>query len=352
MLNTSLTDFLLSIHNLEDHISKLESEKSIINFLYSLDLSDDIKHKLPLWTQREEKVFQYNSNIISLYGYLERYIENVITEYIRFLSKIEPDFKKLPEKVQKSYFELIKNFHGKLAYPKYNGFKETDLVNSLYHALSEQKNDIIAEVFYKNGGNYRYDVINDCISSLGIKEFNLLCKYPDLSEYYQDKGIRLDQESPSSLFEMLDDLVVRRNDIAHGAVSDNLIDCDIFRDYIDFITRTVKSINTLLNDALLGTIFESNNNENEVFKPLKYFDKQKVIAVNKIGLFFSKGDKLLCAHPNGHYPRYQQLTIESMEHNRYEFLNFSIEKEDDIICLKVDTEFNLNEKCRLCQLRQ
>lgn len=347
MLSSSIIEFTNSIIKLKEHLSSIDSKEKILEYISMQQIPDCIADSVRQLkdARSEEKVFNYNANVISLYGYLERYIENVIKEYVRALNTIETDFSRLPGKVQKSYFDIIKNLHGKLAYPKYNHFREKHLVDSLYHSLSEQSVDLIAEAFFKNGGNYRYDIIKECIDGLGLQNFNLLYKYPALNDYFVSKrNIKdIEQAEVSSLYYLLNDLVDRRNDIAHGETNTDLLTSDIFIDYIEFLEISVNSINSFLNDALLEV--QWSNCPNKTFKPYRCFGEKKVIAVNELGCVFSKGDKLIAARPHGHFPRYTYLSVESMELNHMPVDNCIIDSQDKVICLNVGKK--LTEKWRL-----
>lgn len=336
MLYSALNEFQTSISKLKEHLVSIDNERKILDYLLTKNVPKEINECIEQikGSRSDEKIYNYNANVISLYGYLERYIENVIKEYISNLTLIESDFSNLPDQVQKSYFDMIKSLHGKLSYPKYNHFKEIDLVNSLYNSLSKNRVSIIAEAFFKNGGNYRYDIIKDCINSLGLTDFNLLYKYPDLYNYYsyrQNKDI--EHTETSSMFTLLNDLVDRRNDIAHGENSDELLTPEIFRDYIDFTEIVVNSINQYLEDALLTLVWDKTHSIE--FKPYHCFGANKVIAVNKEALSFKKGGKLLCASPHGVYPKYIQTDIKSIEVNREEVDSFTINQPGEIVCLNI-----------------
>src|SRR5258706_5657131 len=44
--------------------------------------------------------YEYNTIIVSLYGYLERYIEDLIGEYLDQVSSLVPEFLELPSSIQ------------------------------------------------------------------------------------------------------------------------------------------------------------------------------------------------------------------------------------------------------------
>lgn len=345
MLYSAIGEFRSSIYKLKQHLICIDNERKILNYLLQKEMPENISEyiKQIKTSISDERIYNYNANVISLYGYLERYIENVIKEYISCLSQIEKDFKKLPDQIQKSYFDMIKSFHGKLSYPKYNRFKEIDLVNSLYNSISINNVSIIAEVFYKNGGNYRYDVIKDCINGLGLTDFNLLFKYPDLKNYYNRQINDIENTEASILFRLLNDLVDRRNDIAHGENPNDILSTDIFNDYIYFIESVVNSINMYLEDALLNILWEKNNNIE--FKPYRCFDKLQVIAVNTQGLTFVNGGELICASPHGSFPKYIKTYIKSIEVDRKRYDSYEITQPDEIVCLNLG--IRLSEKWRI-----
>ena len=141
----------------------------------------------------------------------------------------------------------------------------------------------------------------------------------------------------------MNDLVDRRNEIAHGESNTDLLNSDIFNDYIEFIEISVKSINSFLNDAILEV--QWNNNTNITFKPYRSFSDKLVIAVNEQGCCFSKGDKLIAARPHGCYPRYTYLSINDIQVNQNTENHYEIKSQEDIVCLNIGMK--LSEKWRL-----
>lgn len=346
MLISSIKEFEESINKLREHLVSIRNKENILEYISAIRVPDYLVKGIEQQkeSRTEEKVFNYNGNIISLYGYWERYIENVIKEYIKRLSELETDFSNLPHRIQDSYFELIKSLHGKLTYPKYCHYDEKYLVNSLYHSLSENCVDLIADVYLKNGGNYRFDIVKECIWKLGLEDFQLICKYPDLKHYFDKKGYtNIEQMDSTILFFLLNDLVNRRNEIAHGGSDPEIFSLEIFEDYINFLQYIAKSINSFLSDALLDTLWKKNSNE--YFKPYKCFSKKKVVVVNTPGYDFAEGGKLLAARPHGGYPRYIYLSINSIEVNRQKVEQIQSTSSEESICLCVGEV--LNEKWRL-----
>ena len=57
--------------------------------------------------RRNQRRFEYNSVIVSLYGGFEQFVETLIEFYISDLNMIVPKYEKLPESITKNHYRVI-----------------------------------------------------------------------------------------------------------------------------------------------------------------------------------------------------------------------------------------------------
>ena len=84
MIYRSLQIFIGQLDKLLNHLHILEDLDSVSDEILASNLADNIKNHAVsiLRKDTDEKIYDYNANIISLYGYWEQYIEAVIKEYL------------------------------------------------------------------------------------------------------------------------------------------------------------------------------------------------------------------------------------------------------------------------------
>lgn len=240
--------------------------------------------------QTDEKIFNYRANIISLYGAFECFIEEVFKEYIEQLRCIIPQYNSLNKKIKDSYFDNVAKLHSKLHYAKFSHITELKIVQNLEKVIVQGNNEILAEPFLCNGGNYKHNIICDLMKSVGID--NVDCNIIQLSPL-TDLLLEStpDKEQQRTMVAMrLEELVDRRNEVAHGAISDNIIDIDYFEEMLKFTAAYCDSLNKLLKHELLTYKWEQTSST--TYTPINVYDNR--IAVLKVkNVKISIGCKLL-----------------------------------------------------------
>lgn len=240
--------------------------------------------------QTDEKIFNYRANIISLYGAFECFIEDVFKEYIEQLRCIIPQYNSLNKKIKDSYFDNVAKLHSKLHYAKFSHITELKIVQNLEKVIVQGNNEILAEPFLCNGGNYKHNIICDLMKSVGID--NVDCNIIQLSPL-TDLLLEStpDKEQQRTMVAMrLEELVDRRNEVAHGAISDNIIDIDYFEEMLKFTAAYCDSLNKLLKHELLTYKWEQTSSTS--YTPINVYDNR--IAVLKVkNVKISIGSKLL-----------------------------------------------------------
>lgn len=246
------------------------------------------------WTN--ERIFNYRSNIISLYGCFEQFIESSIKEYFNELLKICHSFTELDESIRREYIDRWKTLHGRLHFNKFQTITPTFMVKSLYNSLVKDKNEIIAECFLQNGGNYRIEEIRKSFSTLGLTNLNeTLRNYEPLVSYYSQNGF--------DNYSKIDEIVDRRNEIAHGANADDLLSESIVLDYVDYVEMYAESLTSYLNDQLLEHKWKIAN-PYRIIKPINFYTRNSVVEFYEKDIILREKMDMLVKKPKDYFPRY------------------------------------------------
>ena len=324
MLSSSIAQLVLNIRSISNHLSYLSDSKDFVvalnpNVLSSITDKEKLKSLKRLISKERE--FNYNSNIISLYGYFEQYIESIIEEYVSKLVVIVEQFDKNGITIKQQFYNKWEKLYNKLAYPKYAHLTEEKLIQSLYDTKIANKNHLIPEYYFQNGGNYKHSVLCDCFVSLGIENISQNIKfYEPLHSYFINKGIY--DQNENILYEILNDLVARRNDVAHGNYN-SILDISYFKDYIDFIEMYAKSLNALLIDNLYMLKWEGKNSP---IIEINHLYHNTIVEVEVEDFVVEVGDKILVKEPDGNFPKFSIREITSIRKNdveKNEFLTYA-----------------------------
>ena len=288
---------------------KLDSINTHIEVLKRIEIitkqeieNEDIKYIQS--KQTDEKIFNYRANIISLYGAFECFIEEVFKEYIEQLRHTIPQYNSLNKKIKDNYFDNVAKLHSKLHYAKFSHITELKIVQNLEKVIAQGNNEILAEPFLCNGGNYKHNIICDLMSSVGIDNVDCnIIQLSPLSDLLLESTPDKDQQR-TMVAMRLEELVDRRNEVAHGAISDDIIDIDCFEDMLKFTADYCDSLNKLLKHELLKYKWEQMSST--TYTPINVYDNR--IAVLKVkNVNISIGSKLLIKRHK--FPLYLEAQI-------------------------------------------
>ena len=342
MLNLALSQFCANIKSITEHIAFQTNSNDIvvdINTNALTSVSDKEKLQLLKRNISKERIYNYNANIISLYGFFEHFIESLIEEYVESLINQIKRFDDNHTNIKNNFFSRWEKLHGKLGYPKYSHLTENQLIQLLYDSKINNKNNLIPEYYYQNGGNYKHSVICECFNYLGIDISHEMKAYDPLHSYFVSKGI-MDQTEEGILYDMLNDLVARRNDVAHGN-SSSILDLSYFKEYVYFLELYAKTINALLNDRLYELKWNGGSNPTI---SIKHLYRNSIVEIEVENFVIEVGDMVIVKEPNGNYPKYSTREVISINKNRTDMKEF-ITYDKDTVALGLST--NIKKKCTL-----
>ena len=198
----SLNNDILELRRYIDFVENLKDDilPSSKNFIYSNSSS--------------KRKFEYNSIVISLYGIIEYYTEKFSYEYIELIEKTIPHYGYLDKKFTDNHFNLSIQLINKIIenkHIKYSTIKKENVVTNLNNCLEVNSNyKLNKEAFTINTGNLKHSKICETFNSLNIKIDEKL------------RHIEGFNSNTENAFNKIDELVQRRNEIAHGSVQDIL----------------------------------------------------------------------------------------------------------------------------------
>lgn len=322
MIYRSLQIFIGQLDKLLNHLHILEGLDSVSDEILASNLVDDIKNHAVsiLRKDTDEKIFDYNANIISLYGYWEQYIEAVIKEYLAELKRLNSGNDAKNETIRFRYRNSIIDLFHKITgnSPKFRHLTNETLVNAMYVGFSQKQNNYIPEAFFQSGGNYNYAETSDCLRRLGFSSIdNELKFYPDLKRYFTSQGFTEDtlkNASADTLYSKLNNLVIYRNEIAHGGSDgSNLLSLEVIMDYIAFMKSFASSITECFNDDILAekwTLKKCNP-----IKVSRFYDNLHVAELGKGTFFLDMNNEVICYKGPKRIPHYMFVKIKEMKIN-------------------------------------
>lgn len=240
MQNQSLDLFIEDINDVREYMKYIDLVNNIE--ISTVDSSDtalinlrDHLHSFGV----SKKIFEYKSITISLYGILEKHIGIWIKEYITQLPEIITNYNDLPNKFREDHFNLSVKLIGLISekkHAKYESMIKESILTKLNSCLEKPSSfQLNSDAFYIRSGNLKHVKIAEALSFLGISLTTSLKNIGQRPEgFLFDRAHHIGNKG-DELFRLIDELVTRRNDIAHGEDIDNIISINEFNVYVDFL---------------------------------------------------------------------------------------------------------------------
>lgn len=234
----------------------------------------------------DKKIFDYKLTILIIYGAFENYIESIISQYILNLNGAIELFSKLPEQMRSRHTELSAKLIGSVCagYSKYDQMDNADIVRRLYSCYATPQNyQLNVHAFTQHSSNLRINTIRELFAGIGIPAIDMsISKRDEFTAYLQQANPEFNIISESQnnalyrekCFLLLDDLIERRNDIAHGVddADDNILSADVLIEYADYILALSTAIYLIvLEEYAKTTIFSQGKNTIYLGNPIAVY---------------------------------------------------------------------------------
>ncbi|MDO8771371.1 MAG: MAE_28990/MAE_18760 family HEPN-like nuclease [Burkholderiaceae bacterium] len=255
-MKATLKKFNLNLHELEQQIGCLDLQWKIFNSpafaSNDLQMEKDIKlltgiNGLGVF----RKKFEYNSIVVTLYGFFEQFIEEIIVAYLRALNELVPQYNLLPENIKKNHVEATTVLLSKPDLQKFRDFiKVEELIGNLHSCISNTSAyRLNAYAFTYHTANFKVDVIDQAFAKIGVQNLSKRIQNTrDLIDHLTNVDpdrLRVSNASAGEFFYEINDLAERRNEVAHGSPCEILSNSFLI-EYLKFIQKYAESICSIL----------------------------------------------------------------------------------------------------------
>lgn len=261
-MKTPLVEYIGGLSDLRHYINGLDIEAQILTSVTSCRKFSVCKSNILNFQEHWENIyirkkqFNYNSIIVSLYGYFEQYIEGLINKFAIIINEIVPSYKHLDSQIQAQHLRLSLDLIKKAEHARYREKISTHkVIENLNLCLNgDAPYRLNHEAFAQHSANFKLDVINEVFKFVGIDNAcgRILTK-PSFMCYLKQIYPERDSASikPEEAFFCLQDLAERRNQVAHGVLPDELLSNDILQSYVAFFEAFGKGLyEVCLSDVL------------------------------------------------------------------------------------------------------
>lgn len=294
MQKSSLEKFEKDINNIREYIIHIGLIDNVARIHRNSDEESLKKFHIHFKEFRfSKKEFEYKAIIISLYGILENTVSKWIQEHIQNISTIVNDYSRLKEKFKKVHFnqsiQLLYLINEK-RHSKLENINKENVVKKLNQTIVSPENfDLNSEAYIPLSGNLKHSKIVEAFKPLDI----------DLNSF---------ESSLHREIIKIDDLVSRRNDIAHGVEIDNILGTTEFEDFISELENYMITIFKIIDEKEVEYQFKYQNRV-YIDEPTELFVNNTICIVN-IKDIELKIDDTLFIEKNNQYSKATILDIQ------------------------------------------
>jgi hypothetical protein len=276
------------------------------------------------------KRFDYTAFAVALYASFEKFVENLITEYVR-LETLRVDYMTLPQKLMDKHLtrsaELLSR--RRLGDGRYVGISELDVVKNLFDCLNGTKPYALNVVAVTaHDVNLRANEVDAIFSVVGIDKIcDRVCRADAMKVWYcADQGLETlpqDGIKRAVIDERLKDIVERRNQIAHhGGNPIDLPGDASMSDAVAFIESLATSIFGFVAGLYLQTYHAESTNCTELTLRAKDgpFHNGTVVVIDKPAqrLFVSLPIFVIVESTGARWGRIQSLQVDNTDKQEIE----------------------------------
>lgn len=261
MNRISLDSFQKELNQIREYLKHIDYVNKVANYDVLEGDNEQLKTLINNLKQhyksfgRDKRIFEYKAVIISLYGLLEKYIEIWIKEYLDSLSKLIPNYNQIDEKIRNNHFEFSLKLINTITTretAKYQHLKKEEVLQKLNSCIvSPQNYQINAEAFVLLSGNLKHKKIVELFRLLNINLNSKLVSNENLNHKIGLSKGEITRRETDILYNKVNDLVVRRNEIAHGSKIPELLAISELEAYIDFLEVYCQAIFEILFEELI-----------------------------------------------------------------------------------------------------
>ncbi|MTJ49526.1 MAE_28990/MAE_18760 family HEPN-like nuclease [Dolichospermum sp. UHCC 0259] len=313
----SLENFKKEVNQIREYLKHIQYVNDVAAYHVQNNDNEQIKNLLNTLNSHyrgfrtDKRIFEYKASIISLYGLLEKYVELWIKEYLDSLSNVVPEYNKIDQKIRDNHFELslkLINTITSRETAKYQHLTKEEVLKKLNECIVNPSNyQINTEAFVLLSGNLKHNKIVELFKYLTLDLNNELSKNEDLNnEIGLDKNT-ISQTSKDDLYNKINDLVERRNQIAHGSEVLDILGISALEPYIQFLEKYCQAIFQTLFEQVIKE--ESRHTFQKIENVINTYGN-KVLAFEIENYTIKVGDMLIVETKEGQFYKKPILTIQ------------------------------------------
>jgi hypothetical protein len=244
----------------------------------------------------DQRRFSYIACISALYSTFENFVERIA---FSFSEKLLTGPTTLPaEQMRALRRRYVRNasalLNQSLGVGRYRDVTELDVARSLASCLDESDAaiDLRLELISLHGSNLRWDSLTELFHWAVPDLLNRVRKSDSIEGWMSGLPNMSEETQLTVLKSELDDLVERRNEVAHRALPDEILSYENLLAKVDYIEAVSLGLVASLAGLLLEAVIK-NGESVPIGSPAESYQKNRVVVIQSLESAISEGDLVL-----------------------------------------------------------
>jgi hypothetical protein len=193
-------------------------------------------------SEKEWEIYDRSAVVTRLYAIYERFVEDLISDWLRLLSDLVPRYSDLEEKIQNTHREGIGRLLIDIKKNRFQHLSVEKVVQGLSCGITDTgKYELLPDAFLLHEQNLRKEVLETVLRNAGIDEaWKWVTNHKEIKYFVEE--VRGSQNTAEG---ELKQLVDYRNEAAHGSV-DEILGTQELLELGDFVEALCKALADLV----------------------------------------------------------------------------------------------------------
>ncbi|HAG85686.1 MAG TPA: hypothetical protein DCL61_32255 [Cyanobacteria bacterium UBA12227] len=263
-------------------------------------------HDVP--SERGWRIYDHCSTVTRLYAIYERFVEDLVTDWLQKLPDLFNHYSDLDEKIRATHRIGIGRLLLDLNKNRFQHLSIEEVIRGLFRGVTgdEDKYELVPDAFLLHEQNLRKEILEELLANAGIPNaWGWVQKHRTIKRFVEE--VRANENTPEG---ELNTLISYRNDAAHGAIIDNSLGSNALLELCEFVETLCQALAELVTYQIIERQ-KSIGQAREIGRITEWFKKSNAAVVKVEETTLSVGSSLFLVGD-----AYCQLaTIESIQIN-------------------------------------
>ncbi|GAB1540963.1 hypothetical protein NUACC21_36320 [Scytonema sp. NUACC21] len=193
---------------------------------------------------REWRVYDHCATVTRLYAIYERFAEDLVSNWLVVLPELFPCYSDLDERIRNTHQMGVGKLLTELKKSKYEHLSIEEVIRGLYLGATgaDEKYELLSHAFLFHEQNLRKEILEKMLADAGISNaWTWVNKHRSVKNF-----VEVIQGSQNTAEGELNELIIYRNDAAHGAPIDDFLGSNTLLELCDFVETLCQALAELV----------------------------------------------------------------------------------------------------------